>query len=108
MLKHLVFFKFKPEAAEGVITSYSIHYTKLYEHPYEEVAYDLIPLANRRSDVGLGRIGRLARPVALEEFAGQVKELLGGSALRLVGDAGRKVTKVALCGGSGSSSYNFV
>lgn len=75
----------------------------LKAHPYEEVAYDLIPLANRRSDVGLGRIGRLARPVALEEFAGQVKELLGGSALRLVGDAGRKVTKVALCGGSGSS-----
>lgn len=75
----------------------------LKAHPYEEVAYDLIPLANRRSDVGLGRIGRLARPVALEEFAGQVKELLGGSALRLVGDVGRKVTKVALCGGSGSS-----
>lgn len=75
----------------------------LKTHPYEEVAYDLIPLANRRSDVGLGRIGRLERPLPLEEFAGRVKEALGASSLRLAGDVGRRVAKVALCGGSGAS-----
>jgi dinuclear metal center YbgI/SA1388 family protein len=75
----------------------------LKAHPYEEVAYDLIPLANRRSDVGLGRIGRLEQALPLGEFALQVKTALGANSLRLVGDAGRRVAKVALCGGSGSS-----
>jgi dinuclear metal center YbgI/SA1388 family protein len=75
----------------------------LKAHPYEEAAYDLIPLANRRSDVGLGRIGRLEQALPLGEFALQVKTALGANSLRLVGDAGRRVAKVALCGGSGSS-----
>jgi len=75
----------------------------LKAHPYEEVAYDLVPLANRRGDVGLGRIGRLARPSTLGEFAAQVKVALGTADLRLVGDDDRKVAKVALCSGSGAS-----
>jgi dinuclear metal center YbgI/SA1388 family protein len=75
----------------------------LKAHPYEEVAYDLLPLANRRSDVGLGRIGRLERALTLEGFAARVKEALGVSTLRLVGDPGRQVAKIALCGGSGAS-----
>ncbi|WP_298038852.1 Nif3-like dinuclear metal center hexameric protein [uncultured Desulfuromonas sp.] len=72
-------------------------------HPYEEVAYDLIPLGNRRGDVGLGRIGRLAEATTLGVFAERVKKALGAPALRLVGEPGRKIRKVALCGGSGAS-----
>lgn len=72
-------------------------------HPYEEVAYDLIPLANRRADVGLGRIGHLPEPIALESFAAQVKLALGIPVLRLVGDPQSRVAKVAVCGGSGAS-----
>ncbi len=72
-------------------------------HPYEEVAYDLIPLANRRLDVGLGRIGRLPRPLTLGDFAASVKSALQVADLRMVGEAGRQVVKVALCGGSGAS-----
>jgi dinuclear metal center YbgI/SA1388 family protein len=75
----------------------------LKAHPYEEVAYDLVPLVNRRGDVGLGRIGRLERTLTLGEFAAQVKEALAVNTLRLVGDLDRQVAKVALCGGSGSS-----
>jgi dinuclear metal center YbgI/SA1388 family protein len=75
----------------------------LKAHPYEEVAYDLVPLANRRSDVGLGRIGRLERTLTLGEFAAEVKKVLAVNSLRLVGDFGRKMGKVALCGGSGAS-----
>jgi len=75
----------------------------LRAHPYEEVAYDLIPLANRRPQVGLGRIGRLAEPTTLEAFVAKVKKALGAPSLRLVGDPGRSVAKVALCGGSGAS-----
>ncbi|MEZ4601533.1 MAG: Nif3-like dinuclear metal center hexameric protein [Syntrophotaleaceae bacterium] len=72
-------------------------------HPYEEVAYDLIPLVNRRTEIGLGRIGILPRPTTLASFAEGVKQALSCPALRLVGAPDRKVQKVALCGGSGSS-----
>jgi len=74
----------------------------LKAHPYEEVAYDLYPLANEGLVTGLGRIGRLASPVMLEDFARQVKERLGLSGIRVQGDLRRKVSKVALCGGSGA------
>jgi len=72
-------------------------------HPYEEVAYDLYPLSNRFENAGLGRIGRLAEPMTLECFALQVKQALGTSTVRTVGDREHKVTKVAVCGGSGAS-----
>ncbi|WP_027713734.1 Nif3-like dinuclear metal center hexameric protein, partial [Desulfuromonas sp. TF] len=78
----------------------------LKAHPYEEVAYDLIPLANGRPLVGLGRIGRLAQPSTLSEFAAGVKAALGGGPMRFVGDSARKVLKVAVCGGSGASLLN--
>jgi len=71
-------------------------------HPYEEVAYDLIPLANALPAAGLGRIGRLAGPLSLADFAEQIKAGLGCATLRLVGDPGRLVAKVAVCGGSGA------
>lgn len=75
----------------------------LRAHPYDEVAYDLIPLTNRRPGVGLGRIGRLTAATTLTEFAGRVKMALGAAAPRLVGEPDRRVAKVALCGGSGAS-----
>ncbi len=78
----------------------------LKAHPYEEVAYDLIPLSNSFSKTGLGRIGRLDSPCSLRDFAGQVKERLGAETLRLVGNADDMMTRVAVCGGSGMSTYS--
>lgn len=78
----------------------------LKAHPYEEVAYDLIPLINARQDIGLGRIGRLANPLATEEFAALVKERLGVSTLRLAGTVQGPISKVAVCGGSGISLFS--
>lgn len=75
----------------------------LKAHPYEEVAYDLIPLANTRNDIGLGRIGRLAEELSLQQFAERVRERLGLPSLRLVGDPQLPIRKVAVCGGSGAS-----
>lgn len=71
-------------------------------HPYEEVAYDLVPLQNQVPGAGLGRIGRLAREMSLDAFAAQVKAALGCDHLRLTGAGSRPVGKVALCGGSGA------
>jgi dinuclear metal center YbgI/SA1388 family protein len=75
-------------------------------HPYEEPAYDLIPLANRRTDIGLGRVGRLPHPLPLHDFARRVKEALGTHSLRIVGDEHQPVHKIALCGGSGATLYS--
>ncbi|MDF1579285.1 MAG: Nif3-like dinuclear metal center hexameric protein [Desulfuromonadales bacterium] len=72
-------------------------------HPYEEVAYDVVPLHNRRADIGLGRLGMTTQKISLAAFVDQVKERLEISALRLVGDCSRMVGKVAVCGGSGAS-----
>jgi dinuclear metal center YbgI/SA1388 family protein len=72
-------------------------------HPYEEVAYDLVPLANRRKEIGLGRIGRLAEATTLATFAETVKEALQVEALRIVGNEQASVSKIAVCGGSGAS-----
>ena len=48
----------------------------------------------------LGRIGKIQRPVELEAFAGRAKSALAAPAV-LVSGCGRKVTKVAVVGGSG-------
>jgi dinuclear metal center YbgI/SA1388 family protein len=74
----------------------------LKAHPYEEVAYDLIPLANPRPDTGLGRIGRLALPLPLAELGARVKAALGCHSVRLTGELERPVHKLAVCGGSGA------
>ncbi len=74
----------------------------LKAHPYEEVAYDLVPLQNQVPGAGLGRIGRLQEDKTLDEFAAGIKEVLDCDHLRLIGDGDRRVSKIALCGGSGA------
>lgn len=72
-------------------------------HPYEEVAFDLYPLANRGAEVGLGRVGQLAGPCRLKEFAERVFEVTSARCPRWVGDPDRRVERVAVMGGSGAS-----
>lgn len=72
-------------------------------HPYEEVAYDLIPLNNQVPSAGLGRVGYLEAGTTLQVFADVAKGRLGCAALRIVGDPDQPVHKVAVCGGSGAS-----
>ena len=74
-------------------------------HPYEEPAFDLYPLLNRGEPRGIGRIGELATPLSLQDFALQVKNELGAAGLRMVGAADHMVKKVAVCGGSGASLF---
>ena len=72
-------------------------------HPYEEPAFDIYPVLNRGASRGLGRIGTLSEPTTAGEFALLVRERLAAAGVRLVGEPGRRVKKVALCGGSGAS-----
>lgn len=75
----------------------------LAAHPYEEPAFDVYPLLNEGGKLGLGRIGRLPEPVTLAEYVGQVRNVLSSPALRYVGDPTARISKVALCSGSGAS-----
>lgn len=74
-------------------------------HPYEEVAYDLIPLANPGNRFGLGRVGELEEKIPLAGFAALVKDSLDVPVLRMVGDPDQLIGKVAVCGGSGMVTY---
>ncbi len=73
----------------------------LSSHPYEEPAYDLYPLKAVSSAAGMGRIGELGAAVSLWELAQRCSHELGNPGVRLAGDPGRAVSRVAVCGGSG-------
>ena len=69
-------------------------------HPYEEVAYDVLPLQNTIMNGGLGRIGMLPEAMTLTDFSLQVKKTLQADGVRVYG-AADTVRKVAVCGGAG-------
>lgn len=75
----------------------------LAAHPYEEVAYDLVPLAAPPSGRGLGRVGRLVEPLPLGAVADRLSDRLPSPHLRVAGDLDRQVRRVAACGGAGDS-----
>jgi dinuclear metal center YbgI/SA1388 family protein len=74
----------------------------MVSHPYEEVAYDLLSLENDFPTVGAGMIGSL--PVACDELVllDRIKEIFGCQVIRHTPLLNRKISKIALCGGSGS------
>jgi len=75
----------------------------VYEnHPYEEPAFDLLPLENESRTVGLGRIGNLPHEMKVPEFLTYLKEHLGFTHCRYSGDKSKTIRKVAICGGGGS------
>lgn len=70
-------------------------------HPYEEVAYDLYPLADAGPLLGFGRVGSWPQPLPWEETVNRVKEVFAVSGVRLWGRPPAAVSRVAVCGGSG-------
>lgn len=100
-------------------------------HPYEEPAYDLIPLLNTGKHRGYGMIGYLPEPMSLGEVWETFKERMAKnslqaeataeyesvgierrkifpcdydlSSIRIAGDMKKKIRKVAISNGSGSS-----
>ena len=74
-------------------------------HPYEEPALDLVELASVPTSAGLGRVGRLASPLTLADFAARVAAVLPATehGVRVAGPVTRPVRTVAVCGGAGDS-----
>lgn len=71
-------------------------------HPYEEVAYDIYPLANNFKGVGSGAIGKLPAPMEEAAFLARVKEAFGAPVVKHTALLGKPVERVAVCGGSGA------
>lgn len=71
-------------------------------HPYEEVAFDMIPLANVTFQIGSGLLGEWEQAIDERAFLARLKEVFGVAAIRHTRLMGRPVRRVALCGGSGA------
>ncbi|MBL0355485.1 MAG: Nif3-like dinuclear metal center hexameric protein [Chitinophagaceae bacterium] len=71
-------------------------------HPYEEVAYDMISLENTLAAAGSGLLGELPQPISELDFLALLKESFQLKVIKHTKLTGKKVKKVALCGGAGS------
>lgn len=74
----------------------------LKAHPYEEVAYDLIPLTNNHNRMGAGLIADLPVDTDEMEFLKTVKIVMKAGCVRYTALRNKNIKKVAICGGSGS------
>ncbi len=71
-------------------------------HPYEEVAHEILLLQNSYQEIGAGLIGELEHPMEESQFFNHVSSVFGLSVVKHTRFLGKKVKKVAVCGGSGS------
>lgn len=71
-------------------------------HPYEEVAYELIQLANSNQTIGAGMIGMLPEPIKGTDFFRSIQKNLKVQCIRHTDILKDSIQKVAVCGGSGS------
>ncbi len=94
----------KEQCVEVIFPSFkarSILSAMYQAHPYEEVAYDLIPLDNEVATIGSGLVGELSEVMEFHDFLEHTKNVLQCKVIRYAGKE-RPIKKVALCGGSGS------
>ncbi len=70
---------------------------------YSRLNYNIYPMANLEQRHGIGRVGMLPDPMSLKQLALLVKEDLGLSAVRLVGNPDLAIEEAAVCTGSGAS-----
>lgn len=71
-------------------------------HPYEEVAFDIYPLANSHALAGSGMVGNLKEATEAGEFLHRVKSSLAIGCIKHTATGNKKISRVAVCGGSGS------
>jgi len=71
-------------------------------HPYEEVAYDVVHLANKHQGIGSGMVGELPKPIDEEDFLNLLRKTFNLRVIRHTGLLKKPVKKIAVCGGAGS------
>ena len=71
-------------------------------HPYEEVAYDIVSLDNIHQNIGMGMIGELDEAMDEAHFFKLLKNKFHLKSIKHSALSGNKIKKVAVLGGSGS------
>jgi len=71
-------------------------------HPYEEVAYEVQTLENKNQNIGIGMVGNLENPMSETDFFDFLKRKMNVSCIRHSNFLEKKITRVAVLGGSGS------
>lgn len=92
-----------------------------HAHHYEEPAIDVFPMVTYPEGCGMGRVGRLAKPVTIQTLVSRVKKALGVRSVHLAalpspdsrgvrrtgGGRGALVTRVACAAGAGGSLFRL-
>ena len=76
--------------------------TLFEQHPYEEIAYEVITLDNTHQQIGMGMIGELPKETEIETFFEELKSKFDLKMIRHSKTVKNKIIKVAVLGGSGS------
>jgi len=76
-------------------------------HPYEEMAYDLIPLSGNDPRYGYGAVGYFESPMNHHDFIVHVMNSLGIDSLVYSSCKPKTIRRVAVMGGSGSDYIGF-
>ena len=71
-------------------------------HPYEEMAYDLYDIHGAHHDFGYGAIGTLPQPMRYRDWLDYLCDCMELDGLKVTEPGKGLISKVALCGGSGS------
>lgn len=74
----------------------------LKNHPYEEVAYEIVSLENTYQKLGLGMVGELENEMDEASFFKFLKKAMNVTIIRHSKLIGKPIKKVAVLGGSGS------
>ena len=80
----------------------SVRKAMIQAHPYEEVAHEISLLENKWEEIGAGMIGELSTAIETMEFLSFLKNKMQTGCVKYTHPVSTKISKVAICGGSGS------
>ncbi len=72
------------------------------QEQFPGAAYDIIAVENASAEVGSGMIGTLKKPIKEEDFLKLLKKNMQAEVVRHTQLLGKKVSRIAICGGAGS------
>lgn len=76
--------------------------TLFKNHPYEEVAYEIVYLENTHQHIGMGMVGNLPKALPEKTFLQFIKKTFHTGVIRHSELLGKPIQKVAVLGGSGA------
>ena len=97
--------KVEEKKIEVIVSTHQVNqvvHSMKVAHPYEEVAYDIVPLKNKNEFEGSGMYGTLPLEMDEKEFLTLLKSTFNCGIIRHTALLNKPIKTVAFCGGSGS------